>query len=87
MDGLSYFLTSEQNMFDPVKLLRDLQLAIETGESKEKFTRTFNIYEVSIEDGQVCISSYLSDSDRKGLYNFSEFETRVLDFYNKFPYE
>ncbi len=80
-DLMDWFLRSERNMFHPNQFLRRIRSAIE---SNSDFYAGFNITGIKLIDEKICISDYYGGET---MIDFSDFETRLLAFYEKYPYE
>jgi hypothetical protein len=81
IDMMDSFLRDEQNMFHPSQFLRRIKAAIESG---KKFYAGFNITNIELIDKEIHI---FGDHGGEMMISLDEFETRLLAFYKKYPYE
>jgi hypothetical protein len=81
IDMMDSFLRSEQNMFHPAQFLRRIRAAIE---SNREFETGFNITGIELIDRKIRIYGYYGG---EMMIDFSDFETRLLAYYEKYPYE
>lgn len=81
-DTLALFLVSEQNMFHPNQFLKKFKFALE---NNLDYSLGFNTFSISLLDKKIYVSGYYYGGEE--VFEFSEFEIRLLDFYQKYPYE